>query len=413
MLKLATIQKLTVVYLIIWTISPFMEIGMNWRLLALAAAGIWFVLALIRNGASIDRMELFAVVFALAVALIACIQSGGFSSVLSQIPIYMLVIFYLMYRFYEGRWEELKGLLWIIILLFIVFNLRSASAVSVNPQIARSLVRDDESTYVYLRQGIGGYSLIYPQVIIFPALLRWTEKAFRRNLFLFVIGAVWLFSFLWFVMIAGYSIAVFSCIIGVFMLHIYKGKNIGGVMLVTLLILIAGMFLVAESPVVQRWLLQIFNGTGVEKKIHDMIYSAETGTAQGTIYDRIVAYRGSLRTILKYPFIGGLWWASGGGHSAVLDILAKYGVLGVYVYAKMLYAVPRDYRLNAQTLRGIRTVNAALSVILFVSILDSFTYAFMGMLLIGLPLILEDILKWSEAANESALDSQSDTSDPG
>ena len=43
------IQKAAVLYLIIWTISPPLEIDMIYRLLALGAAGIWFIVALRRR----------------------------------------------------------------------------------------------------------------------------------------------------------------------------------------------------------------------------------------------------------------------------------------------------------------------------------------------------------------------------
>ena len=408
MLVYASIQKLAVLYLVIWTISPFMEVDMIWRMLALAAAAVWFIFALLRNGAQIDKTEFFAILFAIAVAVIAFIQSESVSGIIGQIAIYMVVIFYLMYRFYSGRWDELRGLLLIVLLLLIVYNLRSAAAVRVNPQIARSLVRDDEATYQYLRRGIGGYSLIYPQVVIFPAILMWIEKVFRKKLLYFIIGAVWLVSFVGYILIAGYAIAVFASFLGVVILHFYRGRRIVALIFVILLLSIASMFLLINSPSVQSFLLQLFKGTAIEKKIHDAILSSQSGTAQGTIYDRVVAYRGSFRTIFQYPIIGGLWWAGGGGHSAVLDMFAKYGVLGGYIYVKMIYAAPFDYR-RSYPEKLYRVCNGAFAAMFFVTVMDSCTYAFTGMMLIVLPILLEDILKWSGIEHESSLDSKSDT----
>ena len=407
MIKIATIQKLALFYLIIWTISPFMEIDMIWRMLALAAAGLWFICAFLR-GMRIDRMQLYALLFAVAVALIAYLQTGGISGILSQIAVFMVVIFYLMFRFYKGRWDELRGLFLIVLLLLIFFNLRSAAAVRINPQVARLIVRDDEEMYDFLRQGVGGYSLIYPQVVIFPAILRWVEKTFRKKPLFFAIGLVWLASYVGYIMIAGYAIAIYASVLGVVILHLYKGKHVTTVIIVTLLLFIAGMYLLASIKPLQDFLLQIFKGTAVERKIQDLLRTAESGTAQGAIYDRFVAYRGSFRTIFSYPIIGGLWWASGGGHSAVLDMFAKYGVLGGYVYVKMIYSVPRDYR-RTHPEELYRVCNGTFAAMLFVTVLDSCTYAFTGMMLIVLPVILEDILKWSRTENESAVDSQSDT----
>lgn len=408
MLVHSSIQKLALFYLVIWTISPFMEVDMIWRILALAAAAIWFVFALLRNGAQIDRMDFFAILFAIAVAGIAFIQTESISGVISQIAIYMVVIFYLMYRFYSGRWDELRGLLLIVLLLLIVFNLRSAAAVRANPQLARLLVRDDEETYQYLRRGIGGYSLIYPQVVIFPAILLWIEKAFRKKLLYFIIGAVWLVSYVSYILIAGYAIAVFASFLGVVILHFYRGRRIVALIFAIILLFIFSMYLLINSSSVQSVLLRLFRGTAIERKIQDAILSAQSGTAQGTIYDRIKAYQGSLRTIFRYPLIGGLWWSGGGGHSAVLDMFAKYGVLGGYVYVKMIYVVPFDYRRSHPEVLN-RACNGAFAAMFFVSVLDSFSYAFTGMMLIVLPILLEDILKWSGIEHENSLDSKCDT----
>lgn len=408
MLRLASIQKLALFYLVIWTISPFMEVDAIWRILALAAAGIWFIFAIYRTGARIDRMQLFSIWFAIAVTLIAFLETGSVSGVLSQIAVYMVVIFYLMYRYYSGHWEELRGLVLVVLLLLIVFNLRSAAAVRIDPQIARSIVRDDEETYMYLRQGIGGYSLIYPQVVIFPAILLWTEKAFRKKLLFFIIGAVWLVSYVSYILIAGYAIAVYASILGVIVLHFYRGKRVVAVIFITLLLFAAGMYLLVSVPSVQSFLLKLFSGTAVDRKIEDAILSAESGTAQGTIYDRVSAYRYSLETILRYPIIGGLWWAGGGGHSAVLDMFAKYGILGGYMYVKMIYTVPQDYR-REHPKELYRVCNGAFATMFFVTILDSCTYAFTGMMLIVLPVLLEDILRWSRMGHESSLDSKPDT----
>lgn len=408
MLEHSSIQKLALFYLVIWTISPFMEVDMIWRILALAAAAIWFVSALLRNGAQIDRTDFFSILLAAAVAAIAFIQSGSISSILGQIAIYMFVIFFLMYRFYSGRWDELRGLLLIVLLLLIFYNLRSAAAVRVNPQIARLLVRDDEETYSYLRRGIGGYSLIYPQAVIFPAILLWIEKAFRKKLAYFVIGVVWLVSYVSYILIAGYAIAVFASLLGVIILHFYRGRRIVALIFAIILLFILGMYLLVSSSSVQSVLLRLFRGTAIERKIQDAILSAQSGTAQGTIYDRIVAYQGSLRTIFQYPIIGGLWWSGGGGHSAVLDMFAKYGILGGYVYVKMIYVVPFDYRRSHPEVLN-RVCNGAFATMFFVTVLDSCTYAFTGMMLIVLPVLMEDILKWSGIEHESSLDSKSDT----
>lgn len=392
----ALLQKLAVIYLIVWTISPFMEIDMIWRLLALGSAAVWFLIEFSRSGTVVGRLQGKAVLFAAAVAAIAFIQSGNVTGVLRQIAMYILVICFLMNYYYQDRWEELSGIVPIVLLLLFVFNFRSAQAVISDPTIARMLVRDDEHTYAYLRQGIGGYSLIYPQVVIFPAILAWVQKAFRHKITYFVIGFMWLASYILLILSAGYSIAIVTTIIGLFMLYFYKGNNAIGAFFAAFVVFLIGLGSILYFDVLRDFLLVVFDGTAVAKKINDLVLSAQSGVAEGSIFVRVKAYRYSLDALLKYPIVGALWRGGGGGHSAVLDVFAKYGLWGGPIYASMLYYVPNYYRRYFADRRIVVIANATLVTMLFVTILDSCTYAFMGMMLLVLPLLFEDIRKWSE-----------------
>ena len=101
--------------------------------------------------------------------------------------------------------------------------------------------------------------------------------------------------------------------------------------------------------------------------------------------------------MLKYPIIGSLWRENGGGHSALLDIISKYGWLGGYAFAMMFYHVPFHYKHHYNNSFINSTTNATLITLLFVSILDSFTYSFTYMILIVASLLFEDIIKWTGA----------------
>jgi len=344
-LHYGSIQKIAILYIIIWSISPPLEIDMIYRLIALACAGIWGIFAITR-GLPYERQHLYALFFLLMVCLIGFIETSSLKGVLRQIAIIILVLCFIINYFYQGRWEELKGIIPIVLIVFIFFNLKTAAVLIEDPTIARKLVRADESIYPYLRQGVGGYNLIYPQVCIFPAILAWIIKAFRNNKTCFLIGCVWLISYVLCILNAGYSIAIFATILGMFMLWFYKGENVLGAFLMAIVIFLIGLGSILYVDGIRNSLLQIFDGTAVAKKINDLVASAEAGAAEGSIYVRINAYRSSLKAIFNYPIIGGLWFGSGGGHSALLDAFAKYGVWGGYIYAKMLFHVPNYYNRN-------------------------------------------------------------------
>ena len=87
------------------------------------------------------------------------------------------------------------------------------------------------------------------------------------------------------------------------------------------------------------------------------------------------------------------------------DIFAQYGLFGGYVYCKIMYGVPSRYK----KMYGFKSIqqmaNANLVVLLFVTLLDSTPYAFMGMILIITPILYENIIEWDglTANNESTL----------
>ena len=56
----AFIQKIAVLYLVVWTVSPPLQVDMIYRLIALACAGVWFILwfilAIIANTYLLDSV---------------------------------------------------------------------------------------------------------------------------------------------------------------------------------------------------------------------------------------------------------------------------------------------------------------------------------------------------------------------
>ncbi len=404
-LSLAFVQKLCVLYLVVWMISPPMEIDLIYRLLALGCAAFWFIIMIIREGKlSLFADDVGALVFMLFVMVVAYLGSGSISDVIRQISYYILVMCYIMNRRYSGNWSELRGIIQIVLILCIIFNFITVKTLSEDSSVARLLIRDTEDTYKYLRQGVGGYSLIYPQVCIIPAGTAWTVNAFRHNKFDFLLGVVWLLSFAVFALNAGYSLAIFASAVGIFMLFFYKGRSGTVAFVISVAIFVGAMLSILYMDSFRNFLLSQFDGTAVAKKINDLVASSETGAAEGSINDRIRVYKNTLELFIKYPVIGSLWRNFGGGHSAFLDTFAVYGVFGCVVFTKMMYAVPNNYK-NIYDMTYIMYVaNASLVTLLFVTVLDSFTYSFVGMIMFIMPMFFEDIIKWRKLNNEGTLE---------
>lgn len=392
------IQKIAVLYLIVWTVSPPLQIDLIYRLIALACAVLWAALWFVRESpVTLGKEQIFAIFFLIAVMIVVYLEKYDFEALIKQIALIMLVICFMMTYFYDDKWDELAGIVPIVLILLTVFNYNTVNILIQDHTVARLLVRDDETTYQFLRQGIGGYSLIYPQVCVSPLIVAWIIKSFKNNKLYFAIGAVWIYFFVRFLELAGYSIALFASSIGLILLLFYRGKNVAPAFVITVLAFIGIMAAILYVPSFRNWILVNFDGTAVARKVNDLVSTSDTGVTGDSIQVRIQAYSASVSDIFKYPLIGSLWRESGGGHSALLDITSKYGILGGYAFAMMFYHIPLHYKHIANDKFVIAAANATLVTYLFVSILDSFNYSFTLMIMIVAPLLLEDIIKWTGA----------------
>lgn len=398
-LSLGFIQKIAVLYLVIWTVSPPLQVDTIYRIIALACAVVWVAIWFIReNPITLGKEQIGAIFFLIAVMVVVYFEKYDLSVLIKQIAFIMLVLCFMMTYFYDDKWDELYGIVPIILILLTIWNFKTVDILVEDHTIARLLVRDDKATYDYLRQGIGGYSLIYPQVCISPLIVAWTFKAFKNNKLFFVVGAVWTYTFVRLLELAGYSIALFASTVGLIILIFYRGKKVAPAFIITILMFALVMAAILYVAPFREWILETFDGTAVARKVNDLISTSETGVTGDSIQLRIQAYSNSLSDMIKYPIIGSLWRESGGGHSAVLDTISKYGWLGGYALVMMFYHVPLHYKHQYGNNKFIiSTANATLITLLFVSITDSFTYSFTCMILIISSLLFEDIIKWTGA----------------
>ena len=406
--KSSLIQKILVLYVIVWTIAPPLQLDLVFRIAALGAVALWFILN-IPYDVHFERIHILSIVFVLLVILVTLIESkGNFGDVLKPISYYLLVIAFLMAYAYKDRWDELSDLIPIVLLLLIYFNYQTYVTVVDDPAIARLIVRNDPSIYSYMRSGVGGYGLLYSQVCILPAIVVWMMGALRKNRIKFAIGLVWLVTFTLYLLNSGYTIALVVSIIGLVILFLYRRSSIVMAIVVTSVIIVAMVWLIGYNDGFRNALLEFFDGTTVAKKINDIYLSITTTEAADSILVRIEAYITSVTTILNFPVIGGLWWSSGGGHSAILDTIAKYGIFGGYIFCKIIFDFPMSIKKNPFTGKDVRLANSIFISFLLVLLLDSMPYNFVMMIIFMVPMCYNDILKWRNA-DENSLDSQPDT----
>ena len=401
----SVLQTLMLLYLTVWSISPPMDIDNIYRVIALICAVGWFILDM-ANGLKLERIHLCALGFLLLVVLINVIQNqGSLSNIMRPMSYYMLVIAFIMNHSYQNRWDELHMIIPVFLGLLIVFNIITFRELIVDPTLARKIVRADEEIYPYMRRGVGGYALIYSQVFLFPVLLAWIKNSWKFHRFYLVLGIVWTVTYIMLILNAGYTIAIVTSIISLVILLFYKRKSVIPAVIISLLLIILLVLLIGYVDPVREALLSFFDGTKVAQKIEDVYNSLQGKVVADSIQDRIDRYWASIQTIFRFPLIGGLWFSAGGGHSAILDTFAQFGVWGGYMYVEMFYCVPMMIKKDFGNNKDKCIANAFLISLLFVTLLDSLSYSMVPPVLIVAPVLFNDIQKW-RVENNNSLDKQ-------
>ena len=406
---LPVVQSLCVLYITVWTISPPLQIDNIYRIIALGAVGLWFLLNIPYN-VKLERIHILAIVFAMLVMIVALMDSGGkFGYVLKPINYYMLVITFIMAYCYKDRWRELSWMIPIILLLLAYFNYQTYKTVIDEPEVARLIVRNDPETFHYMRRGVGGYGLLYPQVCILPIIVSWTISAFKKHWVRLAIGVIWLISYFLYLFNSGYSIAVVTSIAGLIILFFYRRSSMVLAIIITVILIAILVWLIGYNAVFREWLVSIFDGTKIATKINDLYLSITTKDTADSIMARWEAYCASFNSIINYPIIGGLWFpgGGGGGHSALLDSFAKYGVFGGYVIIKMLFSFSLGIKKSPETGKDLIIANATFIVLLMIILLNSLPYNFVCLIMFVIPICYNDILKWRKKPNENTVDSKS------
>ena len=149
--SLGLIQAVAVLYLVIWTVSPPLQVDLIYRLIALACAAIWAVIWFIReNPVTLGKEQIGAIFFLIAVMIVVYFEKYDVSALIKQIALIMLVICFIMTYFYDDKWHELSGIVPIVLILLTIWNFKTFQILIEDHTIARLLVRDDATTYQYL-----------------------------------------------------------------------------------------------------------------------------------------------------------------------------------------------------------------------------------------------------------------------
>lgn len=376
---------ISVLFVVLWCISPPLFISDIARIVALLA----MIIAL-RIGHIYYPTYFFVLAFFMFYTLTVGVLKQGIGYFLSNIQTYIiLAIAYVATNEYakgkEVRYDFTK-VAKVIEWIYPIWMLITLNAYSSIPNISRILANNEnENVIIWSRQGIGGYGMIYSLVFYNIILLYMLINKKRKGILLFINYILSLIT----IILAGYSIALISIVLGSVLVIIVRKKRFESVVLAISIFLIAYFLFIVFQEEISSGLLNLTRGTMYEQKMADIIDSLYSESAQGTLESRTVLYEYSWQAFLNSPILGSVLAEKFvfGGHSFFLDMFAKFGVLGgiPFLYLILFYPI-KCIRVN----KGFSLSVALTALVIFIGGLNNLSAAFAPILYIYYPVCIED-----------------------
>ncbi len=211
-----------------------------------------------------------------------------------------------------------------------------------NPTAARILATIDNAqdarNISFTWQNIGGYGFVYTVVLLYPLII-YAYKQKRIAWFIFVPLAISAFAL---AIVTEYATALLLLITSSILIFLSRKISLKGIVIFGIFSVI---FILLFQGVISDLLISLADRVD-SKILSDRIIAFAGGRRSLEASDdkRIWLYRYSLETFLSSPLFGNMFVRHGsvGGHSAILDTLAQYGLIGLgvlYAMYKRIYNV--------------------------------------------------------------------------
>lgn len=337
-------------YILLFSFVPPIQLGNIYRIIAVGCAVLWLVIASMQQPSFLQGIvsKYTLLVFTLVVVLFLL---NYFVSTLSlaftnnlQMIIVMLVGFISFYysRYDKEFYQFAIAFLLVVICIFCVTTIQGTLDNPYASRIANSEWLEDRFEG---NENIGLYGFVYMCVLILPSLnyMRRNRSMQSKTLSLLTLVASILFSIM--ILLAGYLIALICWILAI-LLPLYERLNARTKLLLLIFIgfviigfyteIISGIFSVARTLVGDNIVYL--------KKLDAFEAFFDSRTITGDLLGRTKNYQASLNNLIKYPIVGSYILGKipeGGGHSWLIDNLARYGILPTLLLANLYWKYPR------------------------------------------------------------------------
>lgn len=336
--KTVRIKDIALLFVCIWCISPPLFINGLARLMALAC----MILCIINK---LYKRDVF-IFGAIYVGFTLILGSWNNTSYLiTSIQLYILVAM----AFLADNYLDVTGpklsfniefISKAINIIYPVWMVRTIIAYGTIQNISRIMANNEnENVESWSASGIGGYGMIYSlvlySVILLFEMLNCSKKRFALILINYILSVIT-------VIMAGYSIALIGVVVGALLVLLIKGKETKNILTAVLISIVAILIWSAIKEYFASFVTNIASGTLYEDKVNDVIDSITGQEATGTLKDRTDLYAYSWQGFLSSPIFGTIASKNPqiGGHSLLLDTLARFGLIGFITLLYILLYLP-------------------------------------------------------------------------
>jgi hypothetical protein len=258
-----------------------------------------------------------------------------------------------IYDYYRKDRAILTLLTTVGIISFMAGSIMSVKVLWVNPLAAR-LVSTNwviSAAYAYLgHSGVGDFRFTYGVAMLAPLMVA-IATGTGRSKWLRVSMVVCACVFVYYLYLAAFAMSIYIVIVGTFIVVFFHIKRLPLKFAASLLAVVAGLLFLVFGADLMLFIARNVNSEvlSIKARAAASLLPGGQHTKEGQFAsDRISLYGTSFKTFLEYPIAGvGAYYSIAGvdvgldqgigGHSDLLDNLARYGLVGAGLYLPILF----------------------------------------------------------------------------
>ena len=344
------INRLATIYVVLFCFVPPMQVGTAYRMIAIVSAVVWLLTALV-----VDPRFVNGKVKNLIILSVMCIgfmflwrlnvegPADAFANVLQTIIIILIgLMSFFMFK-NDRKFSEV--ILTIVLIVICYYCITTIQATIDNPYASRIANSEWLEERFEGNANVGLYGYVYMCVFILPVLLYKILNKVHINKAFDILSYAAVVLIYVMVLLAGYMIAIVCTILSTIMIVAFRKTSVINIIFT---IVIGFLILIFYDKIIEKLIefISIIIGDNpvYNTKLDGFLQLYQEGEMGDSAWgSRFKNYSASWMNIVKYPIAGCYFFGStgGGGHSAILDTIGRYGWLTAVIYFEIIWKYPK------------------------------------------------------------------------